>query len=261
MVDGISKDRTLEIVRRYSHIISHLISEKDRGVAQAINKGFKHAKGDVFCYLNADDCFTPGALHRVAEKFMAHPEIDVITGSCQRVYADGSSVITRVPNHFERLMALRYDIEQSATFWRTSIHRKVGELDESYSFAFDWEWWNRFISNGARFMAIEDVLSVYYFTDDNLTSKAGMQVINEMYRITKKYGPYRGYLADIYCILFRHFDMNGYYDQPLDQLSPMRRFIFGATLSILYAIFGREAINAYNWNWASKQIRGITWYK
>lgn len=55
--------------------------------------------------------------------------------------------------------------------------------------------------------------------------------------------------------------MKGYYDQPFNKLSPMRWFLFGATLSILYAVFGREAINSYNWNWASKQIRGITWYK
>jgi glycosyltransferase involved in cell wall biosynthesis len=261
VVDGLSRDRTPEIIRQYGHIVSQFISEKDRGVANAINKGFRLATGDLLCYLNADDCFAPGALHRVAEEFLAHPEIDVITGGCRRVFADGSTVVTRVPEHFERLMALRDDIEQPSTFWRAFIHHKAGELDESYSFAFDWEWWNRFISCGARFMAIEDELSVYYFTDDNLTSKAGMRVINEMHRITKKYGPWRGYLADVYCVLFRLFDMHGYYDQPFNKLSPMRCFLFGATLSILYAVFGREAINSYNWNWASKQIRGITWYK
>ena len=85
-------------------------------------------------------------------------------------------------------------------------------------------------------MVIEDVLSVYYFTDDNLTSKAGIQVINEMYRITKKYGPYRGYLADVYRFLFRLFDMHGFYDQPLDQQNPMRRFLFRGTLAI-YMLF------------------------
>lgn len=261
VVDGLSKDRTIEIVRQYGHIVAQIISEKDHGVAEALNKGFRHTTGDILCYLNADDCFVPGALHRVAEEFLAHQEIDVITGGCQRVYTDGSTIITQVPDCYKRLMALINYIEQPSTFWRASIHHKVGVLDESYLLAFDWEWWNRLISKGARFMAIEDVLSVYYFTDDNLTSKAGMRVINEMYRITKKYGPYRGYLADVYRFLFRLFDMHGFYDQPLDQQSPMRRLVFGSTLSILYAFFGREAIKSYNWNWASKQIRGIIWYK
>lgn len=261
VVDGLSTDRTLEIVRRYEHIVTKIISEKDRGAAEAINKGFRQATGDILCYLNADDSFYPRALHRIAEELLASPKIDVVTGSCQRVFADGSIVVTQVPKNFERLMALRNDIEQPSTFWRSSIHRQAGELDESYSLAFDWEWWNRLRSCGARFRAIKDVLSVYYFTNDNLTSKAGMRVINEMYRITKTYGPYRGYLANVYRVLFQLFDMKGYYDQPFFQLGLAKRFFFGTALSILYSVFGREAINAYNWNWASKQIRGIVWYK
>lgn len=261
VADGLSTDRTLEIVRRYGHIVTVVISEKDRGVAEAINKGFRLASGEIHCYLNADDSFYPGALHRIAEEFIARPEIDVITGGCQRVFADGSTVVTQVPEHFERLMALRNDIEQPSTFWRAPIHRKTGELDESYALAFDWEWWNRLRSGGAKFKVIKDVLSIYYFTDDNLTSKAGARVINEMYRVTKTYGPYRGYLADVYRMLFRFFDMRGYYDRPFIQLGFVHQFLFGTALAIFYAVFGREAINAYNWNWASKQIRGITWYK
>lgn len=261
VVDGLSQDRTIEIIRQYAHLVAHLISEKDRGVAHAINKGFRLATGDILCYLNADDCFSPGALDRVAREFSAHPEIDVITGGCRRVYADGSIVVTHVPERFERLMALRNDIEQPSTFWRAPMHRKSGELDESYGLAFDWEWWNRLRSAGARFKAIEDVLSIYHFRDDNLTSRGGMRVIDEMYRVTKTYGPYGGYFAHVYRMLFRFFDMKGYYDQPFVQLDLTRKYIFGGTLSILYVMFGREAVNAYNWNWASKQIRGITWYK
>ena len=260
VVDGLSTDRTLEIVRQYGQIVSQIICEKDRNVCEAINKGFRLATGDIYCYLNADDCFEPGALRRIADEFKASPEIDVITGGCRRVFADGSITITQVPEHFERLMALRNDIEQPSTFWRASIHRKAGELDESFSLAFDWEWWNRLRKSGARFKIILDVLSVYYFSDDNLTSNAGMNVVNEMYRVTKRYGPYCGHMANIYRILFRLFDMKGYYDRP-SQLTTFKKYYFGAILVFLYAFFGRENINAYNWNWASKQIRGITWYR
>ncbi len=261
VVDGLSSDSTIEIVRQYGHMISHVISEKDHCIAEAINKGFRLATGNVYCYLNADDSFAPGALHRIAAEFCESPTVDVITGGCQRVFADGSTLITQVPDQFERLMALRNDIEQPSTFWRASIHRKAGELDESYSLAFDWEWWNRLHSCGARFKVVRDVLSVYYFTDDNLTSRAGMRVINEMYRVTKTYGPYRGWIAEVYRLLFRLFDMKGYYDQPFPQLSAVKRFYFGTVLRLLYVTCGHEIITAYNWNWASKQIRGITWYK
>lgn len=261
IADGLSSDRTLEIIEGYKPFVSILIREKDGGVAEALNKGFRRATGEVFCYINADDSFTPGALLCVAETFRSHPEIDVVTGGCQRVYEDGVTSMTKVPKDFQRLLPMIYKMEQSATFWRASAHRAAGELDESYSLAFDWEWFNRLNKNKARFLAVDHVLSIYYFSDNNLTSKAGRKIIRENYRITKHYGPFWGYLADVYLFLFRFFDMKEYYDQPLDQLPLCKRLWFGMTLRFLYAVFGREAINAYNWNWASKQIRGKVWYK
>lgn len=257
--DGGSTDDTLAIIDRYSHIVTKVVSEKDKNVADANNKGFRRATGEIFCYLNADDCFEPGALARVSRAFKENPSVDVVTGGCRRIFADGSELITQVPAHFLRLMSMRNDIEQPSTFWRASVHRKAGELDDTFHFAFDWEWWNRLQACGARFLAIPDVLSIYYFTDDNLTSKAGQRVINEMYRVTKRYGP-RG-VADVYQFLFRVFDMHGFYDVPFRELPWFKQRLFGGTLVVLYKIFGREAVNAYNWNWASKQMRGVVWYK
>lgn len=260
-VDGNSSDRTPAIIERYRHIVSHIIREKDKNVADAINKGFKLADGDIFYYLNADDALTPGTLERVARIFMENPDIDVVTGGCQRVFADGSELITQVPEHFLETLSMRNDIEQPSTFWRAATHRRLGALDESYQLAFDWEWWNRLHASGARFKRISDVLSVYYFSEDNLTSRAGHRVIEEMYRVTKTYGPFRGHIADIYRFLFRAFDMHGFYDKPFHKLPILKRLIFGGTLWGLYKTFGRQAINAYNWNWASKQVRGLVWYK
>jgi glycosyltransferase involved in cell wall biosynthesis len=261
VVDGLSSDGTIEVIRRYQNMVTQFISEKDHGVAEAINKGFRLATGEVFYYLNADDCVFSGALNHVAELFRTFPEVDVITGACQRVFADGSTLITQVPSHFLDVISMRNDIEQPSTFWRASIHHKLGEFDESFSFAFDHEWWNRLYAFGANFKITRDILSIYYFSNDNLTSTAGMRVINEMYRITKAYGPYRGYIADVYRVLFKVFDQRGFYDQPFRHLSRQRQMIFGTFLAVLYGIFDKQSVNSYNWNWASKQIRGATWYK
>ena len=259
IVDGGSTDSTLAIIERYSHIATMVFSEKDKNVANALNKGFSWAKGEIFCYLNADDCFEPGALNKVAHAFSENPSIDVLTGGCRRVFADGSKLITQVPENFQRLIPFRNDIEQPSTFWRAVLHRKIGELDDTFFLAFDWEWWNRLQAQGAFFLAIPDVLSTYYFTDDNLTSRAGRQVIEEMYRVTKRYG-YKG-IAHVYRILFHIFDMRGFYDVPIRELPFFKKWLFGGTLLALYRIFGRDIIKAYNWNWASKQVRGIVWYK
>jgi glycosyltransferase involved in cell wall biosynthesis len=261
VVDGLSTDGTIDVIRSYQHIVAEFVCEKDRGVAEAINKGFRRATGEIFYYINADDCLYRGALHRVAELFASFPEAEVITGACERVFADGSTLITQVPAHFQQVLSMRNDIEQPSTFWRASVHRKAGELDEGFSLAFDWEWWNRLNSSGVHFKITNDILSTYYFSDSNLTSNAGIRVIDEMYRITKTYGPYRGYIADVYRLLYLMFDLRGYYDLPYPSLSPSKRWIFGSTLSALYAIFDKQSVNSYNWNWASKQVRGLCWYK
>ena len=260
-VDGESTDGTMETISRYAHIVSECIRSKDKNAADAINKGFQRADGDIYCYLNADDEFAPGALNRVASIFSREPDIDVITGSCLRVFADGSRTVTKVPADFLKVLSMRNDIEQPSTFWRAGVHRRLGPLDDTYSLAFDWEWWNRLHTAGVRFKTTDDVLSIYHFSDDNLTSRGGERVINEMYRVTKKYGPFSGYIADVYWLLYRMFDMRGYYDGPFHNLTWSKRVAFGAALKLLYAVFGQRPINSYNWNWASKQVRGLVWYK
>jgi glycosyltransferase involved in cell wall biosynthesis len=72
-VDGNSTDSTPDIIGRYGHIVSHVIREKDKCVAEAVNKGFRLADGEIYCYLNADDALTPGALNHVANIFLEKP--------------------------------------------------------------------------------------------------------------------------------------------------------------------------------------------
>ena len=55
--------------------------------------------------------------------------------------------------------------------------------------------------------------------------------------------------------------MRGFYDVPFPQLPRAKRLLFGWVLAVLYRLYGQEAVNAYNWNWASKQVRGLVWYK
>ena len=85
--------------------------------------------------------------------------------------------------------------------------------------------------------------------------------MNEMFRVTRKYGPYRGLVAYLYLMLYRVFDLHGYYDQSFATLPRWRQVLFGATLKALYFVLGKRIVNSYNWNFASKQERGLVWYK
>ncbi|MGQ0532388.1 MAG: glycosyltransferase family 2 protein [Caulobacteraceae bacterium] len=261
VLDGGSKDETLAIVRRYGDIVTRVVSEKDKNIADALNKGFRAATGDVFGYINADDTLAPGALAFVDAFLRENQDVDVFTGACRRVFADGSEATTAPPADFRDVMAMRNCLEQPSTFWRAVAHRTAGEFDQSYALAFDWDYWNKLYASGARFATTERLLSTYYFTDNNLTSRGGHRVIDEMARITRTYAPNGRALARAYRFIFNVYDMSGYYDVPFWKLPKLKQVALSAGLAVLYAMHGRRAINAYNWNWASKQIRGQTWYR
>ena len=80
VVDPGSTDGSRELIERYSEEIDHVLFEPDAGPADGLNKGFGRATGDIFCYLNSDDVFEPGAFRRVAEFFTKNCEVDVVCG-------------------------------------------------------------------------------------------------------------------------------------------------------------------------------------
>jgi len=261
-VDGGSNDTTLAEIGQFRSMVSDVISEPDKNIADALNKGFRKAAGEIFGWLCADDELAPSALFTVVNAFDRCPEAEVVAGGCRRFYADGSEEITTPPDDLQKVISMKNYIEQPSTLWKKALHRRAGELDISFNLAFDHELWCRFDACGANFLLIPDVLSHYHFSDSNLTSVGGRRLVREMYRITKKYGPYRGLTADIYRMLYHFFDLNGYFDHnsphkiPSWKMSLFRIVLFGIRAGLDSTI-----IENYNWSFASKQERGICWYK
>src|SRR5262249_47748856 len=78
--DGASRDGTAALLERCRGALAHCESCPDSGQANAINRGFRHATGEILAYLNSDDLLLPGSLAYVANFFRRHPEVDVIYG-------------------------------------------------------------------------------------------------------------------------------------------------------------------------------------
>lgn len=254
-MDGKSRDKTMQVAGRHKALFKHIISEPDNGQTDALNKGFRLATGDVFCWLNGDDAFKDGALQHVAELFDANQDKNMVIGTSQRIYADGSKEVIAVGKNVLDMIGYRNGIDQPSCFWRADLHRKAGELDESYDFSMDWDWWNRLKKTAGDPVVTDKILSVYYFSDDNKTASQPEGNVREMYKVIKLYGPQNGELADAYLKLYEEFDLKGCYDNPPS--APMEVMEeWWKTLDELYKKFGKGPINAYNWNWCSKQVRG-----
>lgn len=260
LIDGLSSDDTMNIAQGYADIITKFVSEKDRGQAHALNKGFELARGDILCWLCADDEFLPDSLQHVVNHFAAAPEIDVITGACARMLPDGSTQIVVPPPDVADLIGLQYRIEQPSTFWRARVMPARPHLDESFHYAFDWDFFARIIRPPNRTLVLRDVMSLYHFSATNKTSTGGRRLVLELREVIRRHGPLNGRLADVFFFIYRRFDLTGCYDQP-PSCSPEIGRQFARVMARLERKYPREFLHRYNWNFASKQERRLVWYK
>lgn len=156
IVDGGSTDRSLEIVERHRENIATLISEKDRGPADAINKGLARAGGDILCWLNADDYYFPGALKRVVETMRENPGRTIAFGHCPIVDEEGREIrraITRFKELFYPLSS-RFAVQcvnyvsQPAMFFRREAFEQAGPLRTDMVAAWDYDFLLRLWRHG-----------------------------------------------------------------------------------------------------------------
>ncbi len=145
VVDGGSTDNTDEILRSFGNRLDW-VSEPDDGQAAAINKGWQKTDGEIIAWLNADDIYLSNTLGDVGRYFQKHPEVDIIFGACDYISAAGDVLRPYPTAHFDRRTficnAINF-IPQPATFIRRSVLEKIGWLDETLSFVFDFDYWLR----------------------------------------------------------------------------------------------------------------------
>ena len=257
--DSESTDNSREVIERYRDRVANVVIRKDKGQADGLNYGFALADGDIFGWLCADDELLPGSLAHAAEFFERRPDVDVLTGACERVYADGAPQLSAPDPRVWENIGVQCVVEQSATFWRAGLHRRVGPLDTSFHLCFDWDFWNRMKRAGARAGQTDRVMSRYYFSDTNKTGSAGTRFTREAFRVVRAYGPLGGMLAYVFRFLYHQFDLKGCYDRPPTCSLP-RAHAFMWAMAVLRRTIGERLLYKYNWHFASCQERGLKWW-
>ncbi len=143
VVDGGSTDATLDVVRKYPELVTQLISEPDRGIYDAMNKGVQRATGEVVGILNSDDFYRHSrVLQEVAEAFAADPELEVLMGDVDFVSDEDlqKPVRTYRATGFRPWMfRLGFMPPHPAIFIRKSAYERVGLYKLGYRIAADFD--------------------------------------------------------------------------------------------------------------------------
>lgn len=144
VMDGGSTDGSVKIIQRYAHRLAGWVSEPDRGQADAINKGFARAHGEIVAWLNSDDLYLPGAVRAAVEIFERHPQAGMVFGDVVSIDGEGNPihVMTFGDWGLEELMQFRI-ISQPGVFVRRQVLEQAGLLDLSYHYLLDHHLWLR----------------------------------------------------------------------------------------------------------------------
>jgi glycosyltransferase involved in cell wall biosynthesis len=172
VIDGGSKDDSVEVIQSRSAGIDHWVSEKDKGQSEAINKGLRRARGDIVCWINSDDVLMPWALDTVRRYFEDHPEVMIVNGYTVRIDKVSRLLYTHfVPRPLPGFARQGiYYINQPSMFWRRTLHDTIGYLDESLHTRMDQEFVMRIFKAGHRFGKIDEVLAAIRLHEDTKTA-------------------------------------------------------------------------------------------
>lgn len=198
VVDGLSSDNTIEILKKYEGKYNlRWVSERDKGQADASNKGLKMAKGEIIGFCNSDDFYTEGAITKIVEAFIENPGVDLVFGGCREFDYKTKQLSAFYSADFSQFENLSADdiLEgrkwpfQPSLFYSRKIIEKTGPMNVNYKFVIENDWWVRMLKNGAKVLYLENtVLAIIGQHGNRGSVRDAAQGIKESMEFIKSYG-------------------------------------------------------------------------
>lgn len=161
VIDGGSTDGTLDVVARHRARVDYLVSEPDKGLYNAMNKGIEAATGDVLYFLNADDILADDrVVEDVAAAFGSHADAGIIFGNL--IFTDGVKRWVKMQKFDDiRERLLRNHVQHQTVFARRSVFELTGGFSEEYKIVSDYDWEIRaFLIHGCPYAYIDRDIAV-----------------------------------------------------------------------------------------------------
>lgn len=200
IADGGSTDNSVDIIKSYETKLkdgAYLIkclgidfkwwSKTDNGQADALNQGFKQAKGEIIAWINSDDYYKTGSFQTIINEFNINDNLDLIYGDVILI-KDGKENLEKLRSFtFEDLVSEGNLIHQPSVFFKKNTFMKYGPLDPALYYCFDYDFFLNVMKDG-KFKYFPQTLSYFRIWPDAKTYKKVPALMNEMEKVRRKYG-------------------------------------------------------------------------
>jgi glycosyltransferase involved in cell wall biosynthesis len=191
VVDGGSTDGSVEIIGKWADRLPlRWVSERDSGQAEAINKGFRMATGEVMGWINSDDLLTPRSVEWAVERFSADPELGFVWGFCLVVDADERPLTIQNPyvrRDLADLRRYRNYVSQPGSFYRRRVVEDFGPLSEDLHYLFDYDFFLR-VAGQVRAEFIPEVMAWFRLHGTSKTGNQEREFLREEPRVYRASG-------------------------------------------------------------------------
>jgi len=161
IIDGGSRDGSVEIIKKYEMYLDYWVSENDSGQSEALNKGFTKATGEIFAYLNSDDIYLPGTLNLISELFEKNNEVDLLYGHTKLLDSNDDKIGLCVALPFKLKEHLNgvFSIPQQSSFWKRDVFEKVGGFNVENHTCMDGEFFAYAAANNFSFKMVNKIFA------------------------------------------------------------------------------------------------------
>ena len=185
VIDGGSTDESLSVVSTFREKINHYLSEPDRGVYHAMNKGIAIASGAYVIFLNSGDVFASGEILATASEVMKRdPERDLFYGSTLRKSSDDGVVVREVPEPLRVFDLYKFRLCHQSVFYKRVLFDELGGYDESFHIYADIEFNIRCLQAGRQARRLGFAVSLY--EGGGMSSRESAELGSERERLWSK---------------------------------------------------------------------------